>query len=654
LVVTCRINAYGDGQDLEGLKDFTLAPLNRKQIDGFIERWYKARVALKRETPEAAEVGIIDLKKAVRGEGISDMAENPMLLTTLTLLYQGKTRLPDQRVAVYDRAIKILIEDWQQAKGHIPAPLRDLLSGEILLREILEELAYQAHQNKNKDGEYDLSRMLALAVLKEKLDSEELAGHFLDYVDQKAGIFIGKGGVSNQVVAYGFAHRTFQEYLAGCRLTADNRSYYRDLVENYLSNPDEWALAIQLGLEELYYNRKNSLFLRDQAYQLFRGDVPETLESRRGVLIAAEIARLVNPENIRKDQHCPKKWMEHLATTLTTLLRLPDFPARDRCQAGVKLGHLGDTRPAVLVVDQMEVALIPPGPFWMGSPDSDDMRSQDEKLHRNEALNYPYWLSRFPVSNAQFQTFVEDQGYADQRWWAEAQEAGYWNPKGIKVYGDETERMAPVDFGHPFSLPNHPVVGISWYEMLAFCRWLTTRWQSKGWLRGNWEVFLPSEAEWEKGSRGGLQLPEEPIIRGIDQGITFQRLDLPKDNPQPQRRYPWGEEPDPKHMNTFETRIKGTSALGAFPGGASPYGLEEISGNVWEWTRSLWSDLPYDPKDGREKLNLDKGRVVRGGAFHLNQRGACGSCRGDVNPDGRFSGGGFRIVLVPIERTAER
>jgi formylglycine-generating enzyme required for sulfatase activity len=131
---------------------------------------------------------------------------------------------------------------------------------------------------------------------------------------------------------------------------------------------------------------------------------------------------------------------------------------------------------------------------------------------------------------------------------------------------------------------NDPVVNVTFRDALRFCDHLTQAWRDQ--LPQGWVVTLPSEAEWEKAARGGEHIPATPECLSLEQ--VREHMESPRQpNPLPRRDYPWGEGFDLEKANA-EASIGETSALGAYPAGASPYGCEELSGNVWEWTRSLW------------------------------------------------------------------
>jgi formylglycine-generating enzyme required for sulfatase activity len=179
-------------------------------------------------------------------------------------------------------------------------------------------------------------------------------------------------------------------------------------------------------------------------------------------------------------------------------------------------------------------------------------------------------------------------------------------------------------FGSAFDLANHPVVGVSWYEAVAFCRWLTERSRVEGVnldlfdQPGEWVVRLPTEAEWEKAARGADG-----------------------------RVYPWGDAWDAARCNTAESAREAMSPVGSYPQGASPYGVLGLAGNVWEWTSSARAGYPYDPDDGRETVveGDERRRIVRGGSFLLDRRYARCAVRYGSEPYKRTWVYGFRLAM---------
>jgi formylglycine-generating enzyme required for sulfatase activity len=229
---------------------------------------------------------------------------------------------------------------------------------------------------------------------------------------------------------------------------------------------------------------------------------------------------------------------------------------------------------------------------------------------------------------------VQAGGYANAQYWQEAIAHKYWKDGKFKGQFESEWRVGAYPFSAPFNLENHPVVGVSWYEAVAFCRWLTARFQISDFrlqienirdenLKSEiknlkFEIRLPTEAEWEKAARG-------------TEGYIF----------------PWNDELTPQHANYSETKIGATSAVGIFPAGASPYGLLDASGNVWEWCSTKWIEnyKGYDKKiKERENLEGDDLRVLRGGAFSSVSRDVRAASRNSNDSDGRLRHSGFRVV----------
>ena len=218
-----------------------------------------------------------------------------------------------------------------------------------------------------------------------------------------------------------------------------------------------------------------------------------------------------------------------------------------------------------------EMIYIPAGEFIMGSEESPD---GDALVHR--VYLDAYYIDRYEVANGQYYAFwIADGG-----------------PKSTHT---------PESFGEEYGIgdwpevartkSNHPVVGVSWDDARAYCEWAGKR--------------LLTEAEWEKAAKGGIYLDGEKRIR----------------NPNPTRRYPWGDGWDGDRANNRESKLRTTAQAGSFPKGASPYGVLDMAGNVWEWAADWYDREYYALSPYKNPKGPSKGvtRVLRGGSWYYDR-----------------------------------
>jgi formylglycine-generating enzyme required for sulfatase activity len=664
-LVTCRIRSYQSDARLSSFADVTLAPFADEKIGAFVVAWYNALAEVGQMPRDQAEKRTADLRDAVRR--LQELACNPLLLTTMAVVHTAQVELPRERARLYQRCVEVLLRRWHKHKAGESPVLTELGLSESELMAALWQVAFEAHK-RGKPGEAaDLPRSLVLTILAARMNGDHAkAQHFLDHVDERAGLLVGRGGVDELV--YTFPHRTFQEFLAGCHLALGERDFGRQLRMR-LHEGDRWALAARLGAEHLLYNTNDKWSVLDALYALCPVAEPNTEADWRGVEWAGNITTEMGADKIRADTENPDggpAFLQRLSPRLVALLERGLLTPTERAETGVALAKLGDPRPGVgvtplLLGKGLEVRLpdfvwceIPAGPFTMGTRKVDvpDLMKKygGDKLwyeretpqHEEKSITRPYLIGKYLVTNAQFNAFVDAGGYRDVRYWQEALAQGRWNASRGQFKGryDNEPRDRTYDFRSPFNLPNHPVVGVSWYEAVAFCRWLTERIQkSREAFRiqtgpvkdpnlkseiANLEfiVSLPTEAEWEKAARG------------IDGGI-----------------FPWKGELTPQHANYADTNIGATSAVGIFPQGASPYGLLDVSGNVWEWCQTMWIDSYKDyakqAKD-RESFEGDAPRVLRGGSWYNYRDFVRAACRYRDGPDYGFNDIGFRVVVRPL------
>lgn len=159
---------------------------------------------------------------------------------------------------------------------------------------------------------------------------------------------------------------------------------------------------------------------------------------------------------------------------------------------------------------------------------------------------------------------------------------------------------------------DHPVVFVSWPDAVAYCRWLDST--MKAALPAGFHVTLPTEAQWEKAARGTDR-----------------------------RRFPWGDEPRRDRANFAS---QGTVPSGKLACPECAYGLSDMAGNVWEWTRSPLQPYPYDEANDRANLDQDALWVMRGGGFADGPQLIRATTRGAAEPGARRPFIGFRVAIA--------
>lgn len=196
-----------------------------------------------------------------------------------------------------------------------------------------------------------------------------------------------------------------------------------------------------------------------------------------------------------------------------------------------------------------------------------------------------FFVSVYPLTWVQYRAFVQaGDGYRDERWWEE-----------LAKRGDEPgEQFRRKD--------NHPAENVSWFEAMAYCRWLSAH-------LGH-DIRLPTEWEWQQAATGG-----------DSSGI-----------------YPWPGDWDPARANTYESGLSRTTAVGMYPIGASPVGALDMAGTVWEWCLN-----EYDRPENARPSGYAR-RVVRGGSWRRDQDHARAAYRGHARPGNRDYGLGLRVV----------
>ena len=674
IVVTCRVAGWHD--QFPAFRQYSVQEFDRDDVRQFIGAWYREvnrteginrlgaspKPELIREAEERAYQ--VSLKQAenlwgalLKNESLLRISRTPLILSLVTLVHKNRTAdLPKGRARLYRDCLDILLDIWDSKDKGIVLPDAPSPNDKLLA---LKTIAF--HYVNEGLLEMDIDGLEALvAPLLPMLTKKVSAKSLIKQIYERSGVL-----VEQAIGKYGFAHRALHDYLAAGHIAEQNldallvdhaaeerwreviliaiglvqpKQRAESLLTSLLRRSDEnsaslalagWSLAEDIQITEGLRNSVRIKILSglEQAQTvgdfallsgaLFDTDSNVLQDWMQSVLIGQDSTlrmRVLNnllPElgldkcgpfvptltKMLADPHAEPGLRMHAAITLAKIVSAPDAELWRALQnARADEDHWlksGATWAWCKLRRYEELGLvkIPAGEFMMGSSGEDRIVGLNNRPQHTLFLP-DYYIAKYPVTVDEYRTFVQESGYktTDERCF-----------KGTK---------------------NHPVVNVTWKDALAYAHW-------KG-------LTLPSESEWEKAARG-----------------TDGRV------------YPWGNDWGNGLANTKEYWTKGarsllprvwqwnystTTSVGYFsPRGDSPYGCADMSGNVWEWTRSFYKKYPYVANDDREDINGSGHHILRGGSFGLDGWSAHCAVRGDLDVDslGYFRLG-FRVCASPI------
>lgn len=593
VLLTSRTYAYQEqGWKLPGFAEAVLAPFSDGQIRRFVTRWYAHSAGTRKLTEADAQGKAAHLEDAIFSRPhLRELAGRPLLLTLMACLHAWRgTDLPEKREQLYAVTVDLLLERWEKQRKTYDAQGKPVI--------LQQSLAQYLDTEKEKV-------LQALEELAYEVHATQ--GDRLGTADVEQGellkllLRVGRSTAANPAVLVDYlSQRAGLLVPRGVGVyTFPHRSFQEYLAACHLSVEDFPTKVAELGREDPDRWREVVLLAGAKAARGTPGP-------------AWQLAReLCYREPADADVRPADAWGAHLAGQV--IAEAVDLSRKISEANRRQLEHLRRWHVQLLGTDHFparERALAGKILAALGDPRFDPdfwflprepslgfvevpagAFLMGEGKEQHEVKLPAFAIGRYPVTVAQFRVFVEHSGYAAE-------------PRSLE------------------GVANHPVVRVSWHDALAYCGWLTKRLREAG---RNGNVMLPSEAEWEK------------VASGTDG-----------------REFPWRGEADPNRANYDESGIGERSTVGCFPKGTSPYGCEELSGNVWEWTRSRYSAYPYYRLDGREGLEAQVPRGLRGGSFTANSRDCRCAYRGGGGPRYRDLDLGFRVSLSPVKPSPDR
>jgi len=685
MIVTSRPYAVDD--KLPKLLCLRIEPMGLEQSAGFIRHWYQ-QVGRDRPLDSQDPENRIRAEKLIKQiesrESLQILAETPMLLTLLLIMDYSNYQLPASRGELYNRAVNLLLQRWHrnllpyktalepEEQSVLQVLENDEQSTERLRRALCKIAleSYRDAQGNEASATKDIlfKKGLVLKHLSRVYELDEHSEGLLYFLRFRSNLLVAPTS-EDRGDNLMFFHKSFHDFLAAEAMDYlhDGEEILHGLLEDNKKR-DWWREVLLFWLNRRKIG-KLADFIGNHYVKKPLADISEDeLSNHAEIIILCTRAAVEGglKENARQseDDYFSQLYCE-LQEKLACLMKNSGVSLLSRAECGRRLGRLGDGRRGVTTVKTGNgVPLIvgsgsarhrvpdicwerlPGSLFMMGSDDGDHQAYDYEKpCHEIEVK--PFYISRYLITNSQFQCFIDAGGYSEKRFWrfksaldwlrGKKVEFPNLSDKSLEEYRqwilEDTNRGKPRFWDQrKWNNPNHPAIGVSFYAALAFCAWLNEILHDKNIsssiaIAG--QVRLPTEAEWEYAARG---------LSGL--------------------KFAWGNESDSSLGNYRDTGLGVTSCVGMFPAskGWLDRGVElfDMTGNVWEWTSSRWGKSVFSTNFSyknwveqdpiRNDLDNEDLRVIRGGSWDNTQDDVRCANRFRDRPNDRDYFVGFRVV----------
>ena len=616
VVVTSRTAAYKERALLSrNFQHVRVLPLEEEQISSMISLAYRSifagsEVRAKSQADDLLKsiASLHNERKARLGEGAQRLVDSPLMVRLLLIVHVNERILPDQRADLYMKVVEAMLRPDYNLEHEVAIQIERQIGTLAMSLEIHQHLAFEMHQSGEKKGREIDKQTLQEALLSESTYAAYV-GPLERQIRERGTLMEERGGL------YRFIHLSFQEFLVG-----------RYLALN-IHDPDKIAAFLENGRLQDSWWREPILLIVGYL------DISGPMQARRVLLRLAGA-----DENANTRRPLP----------LDAALAAAELAAAAYLECRSQAQDLGDILQSRLrsLHQQAQKENCTPRQLADAMDGLDHLGWQPDDLHQfiqipeTEETN-SFWIGKYPVTNIQYQRFIEADDFIDPQLWCGwprydencqpmdtswKDEPWEWLQKQLQEPDESPDgnRILPRFWHDPrfgIACRTTPVVGVSWYEASAYCRWLQRHWGDLAEGRDNAQidpavvgVRLPLESEWIIAAGGQL----------------------------PKGRYPW-DAPDRETKvqqeitqcaNVKESGIGRTTPVWLFPQGASLQGVLDMPGNVWEWQAN---------HHNKEHDFLAR----RGGSWGSSSENARVSSRVGHSPLRYWLDYGFRIVVLP-------